>query len=107
VAEALVAFANAEGGDLIIGVEDDGTITGVPHTWNEIRKILQAPESNVHKKTRLPMQVAARLELDGETLLLFSVLKGSSGVFQLSDGRCVRRDGLATAPESVETIMFE
>jgi len=30
VAEALVAFANADGGELIIGVEDDGSVTGVP-----------------------------------------------------------------------------
>ena len=27
--EDVVAFANTEGGDLFIGVEDDGTITGV------------------------------------------------------------------------------
>ena len=27
--EAVVAFANTDGGDLYLGVEDDGTITGV------------------------------------------------------------------------------
>ncbi|MBP5739223.1 MAG: ATP-binding protein, partial [Abditibacteriota bacterium] len=27
--EAVVAFANTEGGDLYLGVEDDGTVTGV------------------------------------------------------------------------------
>ena len=31
VGETLVAFANADGGELFVGVEDDGTITGVPH----------------------------------------------------------------------------
>lgn len=31
IGEALVAFANADGGELLIGVEDDGTITGIPH----------------------------------------------------------------------------
>ena len=29
IGEALVAFANADGGELLIGVEDDGTITGI------------------------------------------------------------------------------
>jgi hypothetical protein len=28
-AETLVAFSNADGGDLFVGVEDDGTITGI------------------------------------------------------------------------------
>ena len=32
IGEALVAFANADGGELFIGVEDDGTITGLKHT---------------------------------------------------------------------------
>src|ERR1019366_10608254 len=31
IGEQLVGFANFEGGDLLIGVEDDGKITGVPH----------------------------------------------------------------------------
>ena len=31
IGEALVSFANADGGDLLIGVEDEGTVTGVPH----------------------------------------------------------------------------
>ena len=29
IAEALVSFANADGGEILIGVEDDGTVTGV------------------------------------------------------------------------------
>lgn len=40
IGEALVAFANADGGELLIGVEDDGTVSGVPHTPEEIRLML-------------------------------------------------------------------
>jgi ATP-dependent DNA helicase RecG len=36
IGEALVAFANADGGELLIGVEDNGAITGVPHNEIEI-----------------------------------------------------------------------
>ena len=36
IGEALVAFANADGGELFIGVEDDGTITGIPHGDDDI-----------------------------------------------------------------------
>jgi predicted HTH transcriptional regulator len=32
VAETLVAMANADGGTVAVGLEDDGTVTGVPST---------------------------------------------------------------------------
>lgn len=35
VGRTLVAFANADGGELFLGVEDDGTITGVPGSKSE------------------------------------------------------------------------
>lgn len=37
IGEAIVAFANSEGGDLLVGVEDDGNITGVPHGDDQVR----------------------------------------------------------------------
>ncbi|MDR5671261.1 ATP-binding protein, partial [Burkholderia cenocepacia] len=30
IAQTLVAFANADGGELLVGVEDNGEITGIP-----------------------------------------------------------------------------
>ena len=47
IGEALVAFANADGGAILIGVEDDGTITGIPHSDNDIQTILNATETHV------------------------------------------------------------
>src|SRR5215813_10070748 len=47
IGEALVSFANADGGMLLVGVEDDGTVTGVPHSAGEIETFLRAPVSNV------------------------------------------------------------
>ena len=32
IAETLVAFANADGGELVIGLDDDGTSSGLPYT---------------------------------------------------------------------------
>ena len=43
VAETLVAFANADGGELFVGVEDDGTITGVPHKEDLVAAIKRSP----------------------------------------------------------------
>lgn len=37
IAETLVAFANADGGELVVGIEDDGTISGVLHAAGSSR----------------------------------------------------------------------
>lgn len=33
VAESLTAMANADGGTVVVGVEDDGAVTGVPSRY--------------------------------------------------------------------------
>ena len=45
VVEYVAAFANADGGTLVLGVEDDGSITGCPLLGDEIDKILRSPEA--------------------------------------------------------------
>lgn len=42
IAETLAAFANADGGELVVGIEDDGTVSGVPHYVPGPRLLLQA-----------------------------------------------------------------
>jgi predicted HTH transcriptional regulator len=34
IAATLVAMANADGGTIVVGVEDDGTVTGVPSRYD-------------------------------------------------------------------------
>src|SRR5687767_2782057 len=61
IAEGLVAFANADGGELLIGVEDNGRISGVPHDVTDIQKMLAAPRSHVHADSILPLTTATEL----------------------------------------------
>lgn len=107
IGEALVAFANADGGELLIGVEDDTQITGIPHAEADVTLMLQAVKSHVFAGQILPILLATRLELDGKTILYFSVSKGTTQIYQLPDGRCVRRKDDATVPASVDQIQFE
>jgi ATP-dependent DNA helicase RecG len=107
IGEALVAFANADGGELLIGVEDDGTITGVPHDENDIRAMLAAVKTHVHPESLLPITHATRLTVDTKSILFFSVAKGSTEIYQLNDGRCMRRKDKTTVPETVKRIEFE
>lgn len=107
IGEALVSFANGDGGAVLIGVEDDGTITGIPHSNEEIETMLKAISTHVYHGQQLPLSNANKLELDNKTILYFSVNKGSTMIYQLPDGRCVRRKDKATIPASVNQIQFE
>lgn len=107
IGEALVAFANADGGELIIGVEDDGTVTGVPHSPADMQAMLAAPASHSHKDSVLPLQHADVLTVDGRVVLFFAVSKGTAAIYQLPDGRCVRRRDRATEPVAVARLQFE
>lgn len=107
IGEALVSFANADGGAILVGVEDDGTITGVPHSEEDIQVMLNAVHSHIYKDQQLPLNNANKLVLDGKTILYFSVNKGTTMIYQLPDGRCVKRKDRSTMPASVNQIQFE
>ncbi|MEI6328428.1 MAG: ATP-binding protein [Pseudanabaena sp.] len=107
IGEALVAFANADGGDLLIGVEDDGEVTGVLHGEIEIKNMLAAHKTHIFANDTLPLRAAQRVELDNKIVLFFSVDKGSMEIYQLPDGRCVRRKDKSTEPVKFEQIKFE
>lgn len=108
IGEALVAFANADGGELLIGVENDGTITGIDEALPAHLELFQlAPVSQVHSRTPLPPVRRASLVLDKHRVLYFSVPKSTSYIHLTSDGRCVQRRDLETVPIPPEEIMFD
>ena len=109
IAEALMAFANADGGELLIGVEDDGNITGVPHEEPDIQAMLKAVDKLIMDYHRNPLllDISCPIELDGKTILFFSVPKGTTKIYQLTDGVCKKRKGKSTEPVSFHEIEFE
>lgn len=106
IGRTLVAFANADGGELIVGVEDDGRVTGVDLSDEKVQILLSAPEQNVHKDTALPPARALRLQLEQKTVLYFSVRKGTTCVYLTADGRCLQRRDRESVPMATETITF-
>lgn len=107
IGNELVAFANADGGVLIVGVEDDRTVTGVPHSEEDIESMLGATRSHVFAGQALPMIDAAKVKIDSYFILFFSVSKGTSQIYQLPDGRCVRRRDRESLPVTFDKIQFE
>lgn len=107
ISETLVAFANADGGELLVGVEDDGEITGISHSPQQIEILLKAPQTGVHPETPLPKPHATKLTIDNKLILYFSVDKSTIGIHQTSDGRCLQRRDLESVPVAVARLQFE
>ncbi len=108
IAEALVAFANTDGGEIIIGVEDDTTITGVPHSKEDMELMLKAPQTHVYQGQELPMVYGLKATIEGKVVLFFQVDKGSSEIYQLRDGRVMRRnEKRQTVPAHIKSLQFD
>ena len=107
IGEALVAFANADGGEILVGVEDDGAITGVQHGGAEIDVIFGAPETHVHSDTPLAGVRRHKVTIDDKLVLYFAVDKGTDQIHLTTDGRCLVRRDLQTIPASVDAITVD
>jgi ATP-dependent DNA helicase RecG len=106
IAQTLVAFANADGGELYVGVEDDGTITGLSgHSEEDIQKMLAAPRTHVLPSTPLVGVATLRVTIESKSVLFFKVSAGEAHVFQAADGKCLQRRDLESIPISVEHVI--
>ena len=82
VARYVAAFANAEGGVLVLGIEDDGTVTGhnLPH--DALAALLSVPE---HRLTPA-CPAGFIIRIDGKDLLVFDVPASDVPVQVTGDG---------------------
>lgn len=100
VAETLAAMANADGGTLALGIEDDGTPTGLEYPSDRLDLILKAPERLVSPPLKARHQWVV---LDNVRVLVFEV-DWSPEVHWLQDGRYFLRHGDRNMPFSAEDI---
>lgn len=107
IAKTLVAFANADGGELFVGIEDNHTVTGLPHNQEKIDVILNSPKDCILKDTPVPMKHFAVIDYKGLKVLYFSVNKGTDYVHLTSKGECFQRKDRESVPTASEKIVFE
>ncbi len=70
IAEAAAAFANADGGLLLVGVEDDGSPTGHDYPEEAVADFVSVPD----RRLRPPLACRVeRLAIDGAEILAFDV----------------------------------
>jgi len=106
IAKTLVAFANADGGELFVGIEDDNIVTGLPYNDEKNNIILKAPVTHVHPDTPLPVKRATIINYEGLKVAYFSVEKGSKYVHLTSKGECFQRKDYNSVPTASEHIRF-
>lgn len=100
IAETLSAMANADGGTLAIGLEDDGTPTGVDYPEDRLKVLLNAAKARVTP----PLNAQHRwINIENVQILVFEV-DWSPEVHQLTDGRYLLRVNDSNLPFSAEDI---
>lgn len=90
IVETLSAMANADGGELILGIEDDGEISGLPHPADKLTLLKNVPGSQNYVNPPLRAHCQEAITSDGKLLLVFRV-EWSPEVHQLADGRYLLR----------------
>ncbi|WP_312171153.1 ATP-binding protein [Stutzerimonas kunmingensis] len=102
--EALVCLTNAEGGELWLGVEDDGTPTGL----HAEHRLLEGLAGMVAARTSPSLSVQTEVvELDGVTVARIQVLKAQGEVATTSGVYLRRRMKHDGTPECVAMLPHE
>lgn len=103
IVEAVVAFANTDGGDLFLGVEDDGEITGLHEKHKDITQLAAL----IANRTIPPVSVQTEHVEYDVSVLKISVPKKTS-IVATSSGKMLRRRIKADGkPENIPMYPYE
>ena len=99
LAETMVAFANGDGGSVLIGVDEAGKPTGRVYA-EDAEGALRAAELRCHP----PVQVSWQVQDAGGAQVVAITVPRSTELHSLSDGRVLVRVGAANKPLGGEAI---
>lgn len=104
VAEYVAAFANAEGGVLILGLEDDGEVTGHALPADAVAALLNTPQERLDP----PLAPGFEVEHDGCTLIVFEVAVSFAPVQVVGDGFPLRMadQTVQASPDQIKALKF-
>src|SRR3990172_224281 len=104
-ASEMVAFANTQGGRILVGVDDDGTIFGVADAKKTEEAILNISRDNVVPALQITID---RVNDNGKTVLVVQVPRRTGHPYENNSGQCHIRVGstkrLATPQERARLL---
>ena len=100
IAVCLAEMANADGGTLLLGVENDGTVSGCPYTNEQIESVRKMASDSWKKS--VPYQYESLAHSNG-VIAVFEV-DAQADVFTLTDGRTPYRNNDQTVWFSAEMV---
>lgn len=104
----IIAFANAEGGEIYVGVARDGSTVGVENAEGEMEKISNMIRDGIKPDLTSYTSIESLVE-DGKTLIRVTVSRGLKRPYHLSDkglkpSGVFIRHGVSSVPATDETI---
>jgi ATP-dependent DNA helicase RecG len=92
LAEELVAFSNADGGHLILGVKNDGFVQGLEDS--EIDSLNQLISNTANENIKPPIYPLTEIvEVEGKKLIVIYIKKGVNRPYQTSSGFFFTKSG--------------
>ena len=82
IADVVAAFANADGGILFVGVEDDGQPSGHGYSDQAVAGLLEVPENRLQPEVRCR---TGRIDIDGRQVLVFEVPRSAEAIMVVAD----------------------
>lgn len=101
IVRVLSAMANADGGTLLIGVEPDKSVTGIPYSTEEIQSLVQAPQTLL---TPPLYSATSKMRLGNLVLLKFEASSGLE-VYRITGSRAFYRIATETPTLPAEQIL--
>ena len=103
LAKAVVAFANMQGGRILVGVEDDGQVSGIDHPAELVERLVNIGRNNIIPP--LIPDISAVL-VDGQRILVVTVEKGWSKPYKVktSNRYYIRAGTSAVEPTQEELV---
>jgi ATP-dependent DNA helicase RecG len=113
IVRIISGMANADGGAVLVGVEPDKSITGIPHSPSELQGLIQAPQILATP----PLKPACEKMRLGNLLVVKFELPSGLEVHRLSGGRSFYRiasetpslpsEQIQSLKEAKRTLMYE
>ncbi|HEI5119209.1 TPA: putative DNA binding domain-containing protein [Staphylococcus aureus] len=88
VAQHISAFANAEGGKLVIGIEDNGEISGFNHSKAKKKEVyIEAPFEHLYRIPKYTYEIIEVKKRDGtmDEILIFDIEPSYDAIITLKD----------------------